>query len=59
MVGLGLFVHVGSLVAAGLGIVWSWLLVRAYPERRTRRGRVLRAVVVFVLVAPFAFNFLP
>jgi hypothetical protein len=58
MVGLGLFVHVGSLVVAGLGVTWSWLLVRAYPERRTRRGLVLRAIVVLVLVTLFAFNFL-
>jgi hypothetical protein len=58
MVGLGLFVYVGSLVVAGLGVTWSWLLARAYPERRTRRGLVLRAIVLLVLVTPFAFNFL-
>jgi hypothetical protein len=58
MVGLGLFVYAGSLVAAGLGVVWSWLLARAYPERRTRPGLVLRAIVALVLVTPFTFNVL-
>jgi hypothetical protein len=58
MIGLGMFVYLGSFVVAGLGIVWSWLLARAYPERRTRRALALRAIVVLVLVLPFAFSFL-
>jgi len=58
MVGLGLFVYFGSLIVAGLGAVWSWLLARAYPERRTGRALVLRAIVAVVLAAPFVFNFL-
>ncbi|MCS0630828.1 hypothetical protein NX786_15945 [Telluria mixta] len=58
MIGLGMFVYLGSSIVAGLGIVWSWLLARAYPERRTRWALALRAIVVLVLVLPFAFNFL-
>lgn len=58
MVGLGMVVYLGALVVAGLGIAWSWLLVRAYPERRTRWALALRAIVVLVLAAPFVFSFL-
>ena len=58
MVGLGMFVYLGSLVVAGLGVAWSWLLANAYPERRTRSTMILRAIVVLVLALPFAFNFL-
>ncbi|MFS2215556.1 hypothetical protein ACCD08_13710 [Telluria sp. Tellsp104] len=55
MVGLGMVVYLGSFIAAGLGIVWSWLLARAYPERRTRRALVLPVIVILVLVLPFVF----
>jgi hypothetical protein len=55
MVGLGMVVYLGSFIVAGLGIVWSWLLARAYPERRTRRALVLPVIVILVLVLPFVF----
>ncbi|KQY05829.1 hypothetical protein ASD28_07090 [Massilia sp. Root133] len=55
MVGLGMVVYFGSFIAAGLGIVWSWLLARAYPERRTLRALVLPVIVILVLVLPFVF----
>ena len=58
MPGLGMVVYLGALVVAGLGMVWSWLLARAYPERRMRGALVLRAFVVLVLATPFAFSFL-
>jgi hypothetical protein len=53
MIGLGMVVYPGSLVVAGLGIVWWWLLARAYPERRTRRSLALPIIVALVLVLPF------
>ncbi len=56
MVGLGMFVYLGSLVVAGLGIIWWWLLARAYPERRARRSLVLPIIVVLVLMLPFALG---
>lgn len=58
MVGLGMAVYLGALVVAGLGMAWSWLLVRAYPERDTRWVLTLRALVMLVLAAPFIFSFL-
>ncbi|WP_449406335.1 hypothetical protein [Massilia phosphatilytica] len=58
MVGLGMFAYLGALVVAGLGMVWSWLLVHAHPAQGTRWTLVLRAIVVLVLALPFAFNFL-
>jgi Kef-type K+ transport system membrane component KefB len=52
MIGLTMTAFVFSLCVAGLGAFWSWRLVRAYAEMRSRTMAVIRAVVLLLLVAP-------
>jgi hypothetical protein len=42
---------------AGTSAAWSWDLVRAYPQSRSRLALSLRLITVALLITPFAVLF--
>lgn len=47
-----------TAAVAGTSAAWSWNLVRANPQTRSRLALVLRLMTVAVLFSPFAVLFL-
>lgn len=47
-----------TFAVAGTGAAWSWDLVRAHPQDRSRTALGLRLITAAVLISPFMLLFL-
>jgi hypothetical protein len=58
MVGPFIMGFIMTATVAGTSAAWSWNLVRANPQNRSRVALSLRLMTVAVLISPFAVLFL-
>lgn len=58
MIGLFTVSFIITFAIAGTGAAWSWDLVRAHPENRSRIALGLRLLTGAMLISPFVLLFL-
>jgi hypothetical protein len=58
MIGPFILSFIFTATVAGIGAAWSWDLVRANPQSRSRIALALRLMTAALLISPFALLFL-